>query len=144
MVVKGRKETINADLNQVKYANVVDVEDLGNGSVLYRVDLGDQYCDEDFSDVPMVDCTDVKFLILANNDEEYGDKVFFKQYGSKEIKVGRAFNPQFVSTFMEELEGNEVPFMDKPFEFEMESYSDGECYHVRNAMVFENEWQRDN
>ena len=143
MVVKGRKETINDGLNRATYANVIGVEDLGSGSVLYRVDLGDQYCNSDFSDVPCVDCEDVKFLILANNDEEYGDRVFFKQFGSDEIKLGNAFDPYFVSTFMEELEGNVVPFIDEPFEFDMESYSDGECYHVKNAMSFEDEWRDD-
>lgn len=143
MVIKGRKEKINDGLNQAKYANVMDVEGLSNESVLYRVDLGDQYCNEDFSDVPFADCEDVKFLILANNDEEYGDKVFFKQFGSTEIKVDKAFTPGFVSTFMEELEGNEVPFVDKAFEFDMESYSDGEYYHVENAMSFADEWEDD-
>ena len=143
MVVKGRKETINDGLNRTKYANVRDVEELGGGSVLYRVDLEDQYCNSDFSDVPCVNCEDVKFLILANNDEEYGDRVLFKQFGPNEIKVGNAFDPYFASTFMEELECNEVPFMDKPFEFDMESYSDGEFYHVKNAMSFEEEWEDD-
>jgi hypothetical protein len=143
IVVKGRKEAINEGLNAAKYADVRDIEDLGNDLVLYRVDLGDQYCNDDFSDVPFVDREDVKFLALADNDEEYGDKVFFKQFDSTEIQVGDAFDPDFVSTFMEELEGEEVPFMDKPFEFDMESYSDGEWYHVENAMTFGGLWEDD-
>lgn len=143
IVIKGKSTEINRTLNEYSRANVRGVEDLGNGLVLYRVDLDDIDCQDDMSDFSLTKCENLKFIALANNEEEYGDKVLFKQFGSAEIKIGNAFDPYFVSTFMEELEGNEVPFMDEPFEFEMESYSDGEWYHVKNAMSFEDEWKDD-
>jgi hypothetical protein len=142
-VIKGRKECINAELNKNSMFDVRDVKEFASGMVLYRVNLGDIYCKDDFSDVPFADNKNLKFIILANNDEEYGDKVMFKQFGDSGVKIGIAFDPKFVSTYMEELECNEIPFMDEPFEFEMESYSDGEYYNVKNAMTFTEEWEDD-
>ena len=143
IVIKGKAPDINNVLNENSMADVRGVKDLGNGLVLYRVDLGDIDCNDDLGDFALAKCENLKFIALANNEEEYGDKVLFKDFGTTEIKTGNAFEPYFVSTYMEELEGNEVPFMDKPFEFKMESYSDGEWYTVRNAMAFEKEWEDD-
>jgi hypothetical protein len=143
VVIKGRKEDINRALNENSMVSVQDVEAMRNGLVIYRVDLGDIYANDDMSDFFLTKYNELKFLVLANNEEEYGDKVLFKDFGTTEIKKGNAFDPYFVSTYMEELEGNEIPFMDEPFEFEMESYSDGEWYHVKNAMAFEEEWNND-
>lgn len=143
VVIKGRKEDINRTLNENAMADVREVEDLGNGLVLYRVNLGDICANDDLSDFFLTRCNELKFIVLANNQEDYGDKVLFKDFGTTEIKQGSAFNPAFVSTYMEELEGNQIPFMDEPFEFDMESYSDGELYHVKNAMSFEEEWRDD-
>lgn len=143
IVIKGKKEDINRALNENSLVSVSGVEDMGNGLVIYRVDLGDICANDDLSDFFLTKYNELKFLVLANNEEEYGDKVLFKDFRTTEIKQGNAFEPYFISTYMEELEGNEIPFMDEPFEFEMESYSDGEWYTVRNAMAFEREWKDD-
>ena len=44
---------------------------------------------------------------------------------------------------MEEFEGNELPFMDMPFEIEIENYADRKFYTVRNSMYFGAEWRDD-
>ena len=143
VVIKGKNEDINRALNEKSTVSVQEVESLRNGLSLYKVDLGDICANDDLSDFFLTRYNELKFLALANNQEDYGDRVLFKDFGTAEIKKGNAFEPYFVSTYMEELEGNEVPFMDDPFEFEMESYSDGELYHVENAMSFEDEWRDD-
>jgi hypothetical protein len=142
-VIKGRPEDVNRILNENGMVDVRDVVSLSNGLVVYRVNLGDIYAQDDLGDFFLTKHEEIKFLVLANNEDEYGDKVLFKDFGTTEIKQGGAFDPYFVSTYMEELEGNEIPFMDKPFEFKMESYADGEWYTVRNAMSFEEEWNDD-
>ena len=143
IVIKGRKEDINRALNESDVVNVQEVEMLKNGLSLYKVDLGDICAQDDMSDFFLTKYEEIKFLVLANNQKDYGDKVLFKDFGKTEVEIGNAFDPYFISTFMEELEGNEIPFMDEPYEFDMECYSDGEWYHVRNAMAFEDEWRDD-
>ena len=143
VVIKGRKLDINRALNENSMVSVEDVEELGNGLAVYRVNLGNIYANDNLSDFFLTRYKEIKFLILANNEEESGDKVLFKDFGTTKIKIGVAFDPYFTSTYMEELEGKEIPFMDKPFEFDMENYSDGEWYHVKNAMSFEDEWKDD-
>lgn len=141
--IKGSKENINAFLNENAFFDVIDIEELGNDLVLYRVFLGDQYFDCELKYISWTKHANLKFLILAHRDGEYGDKVLFKQFGSKEFKKGAAFNSSWFSTYREEFENYDIPFMDEAFEIELESYSDGETYKIRNAMKFAKEWEDD-
>jgi hypothetical protein len=113
--IKGKKEDINKALNENSLFNVQGVEELDSGLVVYHVDLGDICAKDGLSDFVLTAHKELKFLVLANDEDEYGDRVLFKDFGSAEIRKREAFNPEFVSTCMEELEGNEIPFMDKPF-----------------------------
>ena len=141
--IKGRKEEINAFLNESKFFDVTDIEELGNDLVLYRVFLGDEYFDCELPDIPWAKHEHLKFLILANRDGDHGDKALFKQFGSNKFQKGAAFNSNWFSTYREEFESCDLPFMDEYFVIELESYSDGETYKIRNSMKFEREWEDD-
>ena len=141
--IKGRKDDINRILNENSCVSVQEIEDLKNGLVIYRVNLGDMYAKDGLSDFFLTKHKEIKFLVLANDEDECGDRVLFKQFGTTNIFKRDAFDYRCVSTFMEELKMNETPFMDRPFEFKLESYFDGDWYPVRNAMSFAEEWKDD-
>lgn len=143
IVIKGRKEDINSALNSFPMASVEDIEVLANGLCVYRVWMGDLSINGDLNDFPFVNNDKLKCLMLVNVRGAFGDEVLFKSFKSSQIKKQFAFYPNWISTYKEELEGQPVPYMDRYFDFDMYSYSEGDVYRVRNSMAFADEWDDD-